>query len=84
MFLEKARALWTAASGETGGDAGPGITGDVGAGGEGEGATEAEATPDSKLFRCPECDVVYLALEKETCSSCRAEVTEVAGSPTDG
>ena len=42
---------------------------------------ETEATePNSSLFQCSECDVVYIALEKDRCSSCREEVTEV--SPT--
>lgn len=43
---------------------------------EGRDATE----PNSSLFQCSECDVVYIALEKDRCSSCREEVTEV--SPT--
>lgn len=38
------------------------------------------AEPNSSLFQCSECDVVYIALEKDRCSSCREEVTEV--SPT--
>ena len=42
---------------------------------------EVEGTePNSSLFQCSECDVVYIALEKDRCSSCREEVTEV--SPT--
>ena len=38
------------------------------------------AEPNSSLFQCSECDVVYIALEKDRCSGCREEVTEV--SPT--
>ena len=46
-----------------------------------DGGTATEAgDPDSSLFQCAECDVVYIALEKERCSSCRTEVDEV--SPT--
>lgn len=42
---------------------------------------EVEGTePSSSLFQCSECDVVYIALEKDRCSGCREEVTEV--SPT--
>ena len=45
-----------------------------------EGDDAGEAEPRSSLFQCSECDVVYIALEKDKCSSCREEVTEV--SPT--
>lgn len=78
MFLKKARRVW---SGVRSGD-----DGDADAG-SGAGAAEVDdagrSTPESKLFRCPECDVVYLALEKENCSSCRNEVREVPGSLSD-
>lgn len=84
MFLEKARGLWATVRGSTGDDAGTGFARDATAGERAEGSSaERDSTPESKLFRCPECDVVYLALEKETCSGCRNEVTEVTGSPTD-
>ena len=50
-------------------------------GGDASAASDSEpasSTPDSKLFSCPQCDVVYLALEKDVCSSCRSEVREVS------
>jgi len=81
MFVEKVRTLWADVRGETGDD------GAIGAEDPGRDAAAAEpageSTPDSRLFSCPECDAVYLALEKERCSNCRAEVTEVPGSLTD-
>jgi hypothetical protein len=68
MLGEKARDIW--ADVQTMTDSGvPGA----------DGAT-AGRDPDSSLFQCSECDVVYIALEKDRCSSCRKEVTEV--SPT--
>ena len=68
MLGEKVRDIWADVQSMT--DAGT------------EGAAEESpaAAPDSSLFQCSECDVVYIALEKDRCSSCRNEVTEV--SPT--
>jgi hypothetical protein len=82
MLVEKVRTLWTDMRGEMGDDDGA-----IGAEDPGQDAAAAEpageSMPDSRLFSCPECDAVYLALEKERCSSCRAEVTEVRGSLAD-
>lgn len=37
-------------------------------------------SPRSRLFSCPECDVVYVASEMDACSNCRADVREVSSS----
>ena len=75
MFEEKVRALWDDVRGDAGGKTRPGgASEDAGPG----------ARPSSKLFRCPDCEVVYLAVEKDVCSSCRAEVTEVSPTLTNG
>lgn len=68
MIVEKVRSVWTRGR-------------EAGSEHASEDADEhRSSTPDSKLFRCPTCDVVYLALEKEVCSSCRGEVREVSPS----
>lgn len=69
MIVENVRSLWTGIAAKAD-DVRP---------------TEAasgtsSSSPDSKLFTCPRCDVVYLALEKDVCSSCRGEVQEVSTS----
>jgi hypothetical protein len=75
MLEDTVRALWADVRGVSGGKArSSGAAGEAGSG----------ARPNSKLFRCPDCEVVYLALEKESCSSCRGEVTEVSPTLTDG
>ena len=67
MLGEKVRGIWADVTSMT----------DSGA----RGAEDASgAEPDSSLFQCSHCDEVYIALEKDRCSSCRTEVTEV--SPT--
>lgn len=72
MIVEKMRSVWTR-DGETGGEHAS------------EDADERRSsTPDSKLFSCPTCDVVYLALEKDVCSSCSGEVREVSPSLSQG
>lgn len=66
MLKEKVRSFWSRNRTE---------------GGDASTADDSErmaSTPDSKLFSCPQCDVVYLALEKDVCSSCRSEVREVS------
>lgn len=73
MFEEKVRVLWDNVRGDVDGETQP------------SGASEPSGSgPRSKLFRCPECEVVYLALEKDVCSSCRGEVTEVSQTLTNG
>lgn len=64
MLKEKVRSIWNLTEG---GDRSAADTSETRA-----------STPDSKLFSCPQCDVVYLALEKDVCSSCRSEVREVS------
>jgi hypothetical protein len=46
---------------------------------EAESETETELSDDREpsLFACRECDSVYIALEKQTCSSCRTAVERV-------
>lgn len=73
MFEEKVRLLWDDVRGAVGGKTRP-------SGPSGNSASGSR----SKLFRCPECEVVYLALEKDVCSSCRSEVTEVSPTLTNG
>lgn len=69
MIAEKVRSLWADRTTET-------RRGKLGEDDAETGDSEASA----KLFSCPDCDVVYIADEKETCSACRQSVTEV--SPT--
>lgn len=69
MLVEKLRSLWADARSDPDPDTR-----------SSDPSGDSDPEPKSKLFRCPECDVVYLALEKDRCSSCRSEVTEV--SPT--
>lgn len=66
MFVEKMRSLWSSERADGGGEQA-----------RDDGAEPSASTPDSKLFNCPQCDVVYLASEKDVCSSCRGEVREV-------
>lgn len=66
MLGEKVRSLWADAKNMT--DSGTTV--------EGEASSAPE--PNSTLFQCSECDVVYVAIEKDRCSSCRNEVTEVS------
>lgn len=68
MLGEKVRSIWADAKRMT--DSGPTGTTDE----------DAPTGPNSSLFQCSECDEVYIALEKDRCSNCRTEVTEV--SPT--
>ena len=43
-----------------------------------EGSVAAtEQQPSSDLFRCPSCETVYIAYTKETCGTCRTDVTVV-------
>lgn len=68
MLVEKVRSVW-----ERGQESGSETTSD-------ESEERGASTPDSKLFSCPECDVVYIALEKDVCSSCSGDVREVSPS----
>lgn len=45
-----------------------------------EARTDAAATPEesrSSLFRCPECESVYVATDKDACSTCETAVVRV-------
>jgi len=39
--------------------------------------TENREREETTLFRCPACDDVYVAVEKDTCSKCGGDVEEV-------
>lgn len=41
-----------------------------------EDPTPPEA-PESTLFQCPDCESVFVAIDKETCDTCDAAVEEV-------
>lgn len=47
----------------------------------GESGVNADGTttegPESSLFRCRDCDVVYIATDKSTCPNCGESVTRV-------
>lgn len=73
MLAQKVRSLWSD-TGEEEGSRRPG----------GDTPGSAASSSASKLFSCSECDVVYIALEKEVCSSCRGEVREVPKTFTHG
>lgn len=68
MLGEKVRSIWADAKQLT----------DSATAGAADG--DAPTGPNSSLFQCSECDEVYIALEKDRCSNCRTEVTEI--SPT--
>ena len=72
MLVEKVRTIW--------GNVQRGEQSDLLAGAD----AGADAEPRSSLFQCSECDVVYIALEKDKCSSCRTEVTEVSPTLSQG
>ena len=72
MIVEKVRSVW--AQGRESGSEHAAEDADE----------QRSSTPDSKLFSCPTCDVVYLALEKDVCSSCSSEVQEVSPSLSQG
>ena len=44
--------------------------------GEGNGASPGRQ-PSPHLFRCPSCEMVYIAYTRETCETCHTDVTEV-------
>ena len=67
MLEQKVRSLWPGGGDAEGSDR---RTDDAPA--------SAASSPNSKLFSCSQCDVVYIALDKEVCSSCRGEVREVS------
>ncbi|NLV12480.1 hypothetical protein [Haloarcula argentinensis] len=41
-----------------------------------DGADTADE-PASNLYECPSCDSVFVAIDKETCSSCRTPVEKI-------
>lgn len=44
-------------------------------------ATDEGGSPD--LFRCPSCDTVYVAIDKEACSNCGTGVKQVRSTLRD-
>jgi hypothetical protein len=43
--------------------------------GSGDDADDDE--PESNLYECPSCESVFVAIDKETCSSCRTSVERI-------
>lgn len=72
MLGEKVRSLWERTRSVRTDDSSP----------KTEMSRTERAESHSKLFRCPECEVVYLAFEKDACSDCRMELTEVSATLT--
>jgi len=42
------------------------------------GGAASSAERNTKLFECPSCETVYVAVEKSACSNCDAPVEEVS------
>jgi hypothetical protein len=34
-------------------------------------------TPDSRLYRCPDCETVYIAVDTHLCSSCDTAAEQI-------
>ncbi|MDT3435314.1 hypothetical protein [Haloarcula sp. 1CSR25-25] len=50
----------------------------VRAGAPGGSGDDGEADePESNLYECPSCESVFVAIDKETCSSCRTPVERI-------
>lgn len=45
--------------------------------------TEDSERAETTLFRCPSCDDVYVAVEKDTCSKCGGDVEAVPSTLAD-
>ena len=73
MLEQKVRALWPGGGDPEGSDR----PADDASG-------SSTSGPSSKLLSCSQCDVVYIALEKDVCSSCRGELREVPKTFTHG
>ena len=73
MLEQKVRSLWPGGGDAEGSDR---PVGDV--------PGSSSSGPSSKLFSCSQCDAVYIALEKDVCSSCRGELCEVPKTFTHG
>ncbi|KAA9407164.1 hypothetical protein Har1131_10265 [Haloarcula sp. CBA1131] len=43
----------------------------------GDSGRDAADEPESNLYECPSCDSVFVAIDKETCSSCRTSVEKI-------
>ncbi|EMA01934.1 hypothetical protein SAMN05443574_10451 [Haloarcula vallismortis] len=43
----------------------------------GDSGTDAAGEPESNLYECPSCDSVFVAIDKETCASCRTPVERI-------
>jgi rRNA maturation endonuclease Nob1 len=44
---------------------------------------EQSDTPKPSLYECPACTTVYVAVEKETCSTCGTTVEQVGSTDAD-
>ncbi|KAA9397373.1 hypothetical protein Har1130_07520 [Haloarcula sp. CBA1130] len=49
----------------------------VQAGSVGDDGADAADEPESNLYECPSCDAVFVAIDKETCASCRTPVERI-------
>ncbi|MFU1781671.1 hypothetical protein ACM16X_09845 [Haloarcula japonica] len=49
----------------------------VQAGSTGSNGADTAEEPESNLYECPSCDAVFVAIDKETCSSCRTSVKKI-------
>lgn len=47
------------------------------AGGSGDSDGPVADEPESNLYECPSCESVFVALDKETCSSCQTPVEQI-------
>ncbi|AUG47333.1 hypothetical protein BVU17_07280 [Haloarcula taiwanensis] len=43
----------------------------------GDDGADSTGEPESNLYECPSCDSVFVAIDKETCSSCRTPVERI-------
>jgi hypothetical protein len=44
---------------------------------------EQSDAPEPSLYECPACTTVYVAVEKDTCSTCGTSVEQVASAAAD-
>ena len=54
--------------------------------GKGPAATQRRGdgtTREASLFQCPDCEAVYVATDKDTCSTCGAAVDQVPSTLAD-
>lgn len=47
-----------------------------------EAGASRDEQPSSGLFRCDSCEAVYIAQNKETCSTCGTAVSQIRATPS--